>query len=84
MHPAYLETYQWNALTDKSEHFTLSPGDIIVKGEVTDEVNEYVSGQRSSDFLAKYKKLQGCMVIEQCAVNAGPGRGLEHYYVRGV
>lgn len=84
VHRAYLEPYQWDSAEDKSAYFTLSPGDILVKGEVEDIVDEYVSGQRSSDLLAKYKKLQGCMTIERSAVNAGQGRGSEHYYVRGV
>lgn len=82
--PAFLETYQWNDEEDKSAYFTLSPGDILIKGEVEDIIDEYASGNRASDILAKYKRLQGCMVIEQCAVNTGLGRGLEHYYVRGV
>lgn len=81
---AFLEKYLWNDEPDKLGHFTLSAGDIIVKGNVADTIDEYASNQRSSDFIAKYKKLQGCMVIEQCAVNTGLGRGLEHYYVRGV
>lgn len=84
LHPQFLENYQWNNTEDKSNYFTFSTGDILVKGEVTDEINEYASGFRSSDILTKYKKLQGCMVIEQCAVNTGLGRGLEHYLVRGV
>lgn len=84
LHPAFLEKYEWNNTQNKSEHFTLSAGDILVRGEVTDEIDEYASDCRSSDILTKYKKLQGCMVIEQCAINTGDGRGLEHYYVRGV
>lgn len=83
-HKAFLEKYEWNALQDKSEHFTFGPGDIIMKGEISDIIDEYASGQRSSDILSKYKKLQGCMVIEQYAINTGLGRGLEHYLVRGV
>ena len=55
-----------------------------MKGEVTDEIDEYASGFRSSDILTKYKKRGECMVIDRCAVNVGPGRGLEHYYVKGV
>ena len=81
---AFLEKYQWNETENKSEYFTFGAGDILIKGEVSDEIDEYASGNRSSDILAKYKKLQGCMVIEQCAINTGLGRGLEHYYVRGV
>jgi hypothetical protein len=81
---AFLEKHLWNDTEDKSKHFTLGPGDILVRGEVADEIDEYASGFRSSDILTKYKKLQGCMVIEQSADFTGPGRGIEHYYVRGV
>lgn len=84
LHPAFLERYEWNELGDKSNNFTLSPGDIIIKGEVSEIIDEYASGYRTSDILTKYKKLTGCMVIEQYAVNTGLGRGVEHYYVRGV
>lgn len=84
LNDAFLEKYQWNAVEDKSSKFTFGAGDILIKGEVTDSIDEYASGRRSSDVLAKYKKLQGCMVIDKCAINTGLGRGLEHYYVRGV
>lgn len=82
--PTFLENYQWNSTEDKFAYFTLGPGDILVKGEVADEIDEYASGVRSSDILTKYKKCGECMVIDRCAVNAGPGRGMEHYFVRGV
>lgn len=81
---AFLEGRIWNDARDKSKHFTLSVSDIIILGEVKDEINEYASGYRSSDILTKYKKYGECMVIDRCAINAGPGRGMEHYYVRGV
>lgn len=84
LNDAFLEKYQWNELEDKSQHFTFGAGDMLIKGEVQDEIDEYASGSRSSDVLAKYKKLQGCMVIDKCAINTGLGRGLEHYYVKGV
>jgi hypothetical protein len=80
----FVEKYEWNSLQDKSNHFTLGMGDLIIKGEVEEVIDEYQSGLRSSDILAKHKKLQDCMTIEQCAVNTGLGRGLEHYYVRGL
>lgn len=82
--PAFLEPFEWNEEADKSKYFTLHTGDIIVSREVEDVIDEYTSGYRSSDILAKYKKLQGCMKIEQCAINTGPGRDLPHYYVKGV
>ena len=84
--PAFLEKYLWIDIDFESKfrHFTLSAGDILVKGEVTDEIDEYASGYRSSDILTKYKKYGQCMVIDKCAMNTGLGRGLEHYYVKGV
>lgn len=82
--PAFLERHLWNNTTDKTVNFTLGAGDILVKGEVADEINEYASGYRSSDILTKYKKSGECMVINKCAVNTGLGRGIEHYFVNGV
>ena len=83
---AFLEKYLWEQLseTDKASHFTFGPGDIIIKGEASDIVNEYVSGQRSSDLVTKYKKLQGCMIVDYCIVNTGGGRGNEHYRIKGI
>lgn len=82
----FKERYEWEQLlpTQRSDYFTFGPGDILVRGAVDDEVNEYVSGQRSSDLLKKYKKLQGCMVVQRCSINTGEGRGNEHYLVKGV
>lgn len=80
----FIEKHIWCELENKSEKFTLSTGDILVKGEVTDEIDEYTSGSRSSDLLTKYRKLQGCMMIEKCSINTDGGRGNEHYYVKGI
>ena len=84
--PNFLEKHEWVALAnDKmSDYFTLGVGDIIVKGKVTEEIDEYASGHRSSDFIAKYKALQGCMEIESVSVNVGRGRGLPHYLASGL
>lgn len=84
VNPAFLENYQWTITEDKSDFFTLGVGDIIIRGEVDDEIDEYASGVRSSDILTKYRKRGECMVIDRSAINAGPGRGMEHYFVRGV
>lgn len=83
---SYLSKHLWiDVPNDKmSNYFTLGVGDIIVKDEVTDEINEYQSGSRSSDLLKKYKMLQGCLQIEEFSDNTGGGRGNEHYYVRGI
>jgi len=83
--PKYLPKYQWEQLPnfEMSEYFTFGVGDIIVLGEVEDEINEYVSGSRSTDFVAKYKSLQGCIQIKTLSVDVGAGRCNPHYKVTG-
>lgn len=82
----FLERYQWEALPNDqmSDYFTLSPQDIIVKGKVDDEIDEYTKGHRSTDLIDKYKRLQGCMEIEELAINVGGGRNNPHYFVKGI
>lgn len=82
----FKESYQWIELPndEKSGFFTLKQGDIIVKGEVEDIIDEYIKGRRSSDLLTKYKTLQGCMEIESVGINTGTLRNEPHYYVSGV
>lgn len=81
----FMERYLWEQLSDddRAKHFTLSIGDMIVCGEVDDDIDEYQSGKRSTDFLTKYKRLQGCTLIGMAAINVGGGRANEHYLVRG-
>ena len=80
----FLEKQDWIAIPndEMGNYFTLGEGDIIVKGEVTDDINEYQTGHRSSDLLKKYKGLQGCMEIQQWSNNTGH-RGNEHYFASG-
>ena len=80
----FLEKQDWIAKPndEMGNYFTLGEGDIIVKGEVTDDINEYQTGHRSSDLLKKYKGLQGCMEIQQWSNNTGH-RGNEHYFASG-
>ena len=82
----FKEKFEWVQVpNDKmSKFFTLGVGDIIVKGKVDDEINEYQANKRSSDLLGKYKALQGCMEVEAVAINVGNGRCSEHYYVQGI
>lgn len=82
----YLDSGSWiNTPNDKKGNFfTLKLGDIIVKGEVDDEINEYLSGHRATDLVTKYKALQGCIEITTYADNTGLGRANKHYYVKGV
>lgn len=82
----YLPNYEWiNIPNDrKGEYFTLNVGDIIVKGNVEDIINEYQTGHRSTDLITKYKALQGCIEITKFSENIGSGRVNEHYYVKGT
>ena len=82
----FVEKYKWIQLPndEMSQYFTLGAGDIIIKGEVDDVVNEYSSGHRSSDLVAKYKNLQGCMEVQQITLNTGVGRNNPHYFVKGI
>lgn len=81
----FLERYQWEALSnDKmSSYFTLGVGDIIIRGNVNDIVDEYIKNHRSSDLVAKYKRLQGCMEIQKVSINTGNLKCMPHYLVRG-
>ena len=82
----FLTKYEWEQQPNDlmENYFTLGLDDIIVAGEVDDEIDEYTKGQRSTDLVTKYKALQGCMRVEQVADNTGLGRCLPHYYVKGV
>lgn len=82
---AFRDKVTWDALSDlqKADTFTFAPGDIVVYGSVSDTVDEYTNGQRSSDLMAKYK-VSGVMLVEKINVDVGAGRGQEHYYVRGT
>lgn len=81
----FLEKYRWIAVPndEMDDYFTLGIGDIIVLGEIEEDINEYVSGKRSTDFLAKYKALQGTIEIEEVELNVGRGRNNPHYFVKG-
>lgn len=83
---AFLEKYLWIELANdqKANYFTISPGDIIVKGTISEDIDEYTSGKRSTDFIKKYKSLAGCMEVDQLAIDTGAGRCSEHYYVVGA
>lgn len=82
----FVPKYEWIELTDKANKFTLGQGDIIVRGEVTDNIIEYggTGGLKSTQLINKYKELQGCMVISEVTINIGGGRGDEHYHVKGA
>ena len=81
----FLEKQDWVKLPNDQmgNYFTIAQGDIIVKGECDEQIDEYVSGHRSTDLLGKYREYQACMEISECANNTGAGRNNEHYLTRG-
>lgn len=81
----FLPRHEWIKVPNDQmqQYFTLGTGDILVKYAVEDVIDEYTKGARSSDIITKYKGLQGCIQIEEVALNIGPGRCEEHYLVRG-
>lgn len=84
----FLEAYLYYEIPNdqKSNFFTFAKGDILIKGEVTDEIDEYTRGHYSTDLIKKYKALQGCIEVDHVSINSGGGRlGMsEHYLVEGV
>ena len=82
----YLEKFKWEQIPNDSmnNYFTLGVGDILIKGDVDDEIDEYKNGKRSSDITKKYKAQQGCMIIEAMSDNSGTSRNNKHYYVSGI
>lgn len=82
----FLEKYQWIALTNEERltKFTVGQGDLIIKGSVADVIDEYTAGSRSTDIVAKYRELQGCIEVQRVAINTTGGRNNPHYYVSGV
>lgn len=81
----FVDKKEWLELADEDikDHFTLGNGDIIILGEVDDEIDEYTAGQRSTDLVSKYKELQGCLEVDTYIVNTWTGVGIEHYRVVG-
>ena len=84
--PKFLERNEWVALPndEMGNYFTLSPGDIIIRGRIDEDIDEYTSSKRATDLMKKYKALQGCMEIQAVTNNTGGGRGNEHYHVTGI
>lgn len=79
----YADKATWKELSDKSNSFTLANGDIIILGEVEDIIDEYTTGKRSTDIIAKYKEIDACLEIDTYVDNVRTGVDLEHYKVIG-
>ena len=78
----YVSPSEWLKLSeqDRAKVFTLQVGDIIISGDVSDDIDEYTKGMRSSDLIAKYISL-GVLSIKTVNVNTfAPGA---HYFIRG-
>lgn len=84
--PHFIEPFNWIDMSESEldGKFTLQQGDIIIKGDCNFEINEYAAGQRSTDLIAKYRKIQGCMEIKDVAINTMTGMMNPHYNVRGL
>lgn len=82
----FVEPFNWIDMADSelNDMFTLQQGDIVIKGECDFEIDEYKSGKRSTDLIAKYRKIQGCMEIKDVALNTMTGMLNPHYSVRGL
>lgn len=76
----YMSPDQWLSFADKTNRLTLQLGDIIIFGEVSDTVDEYTQGKRSSDLISKYNYL-GAMMIEYILINTAMAK--PHYHVEG-
>ena len=81
----YLDKSEWVKIPNDQmgNYFTISQGDIIIKGECTFVINEYQDGQRSTDLLAKYRDYQQCIEITQYSINTKTGVNNPHYLARG-
>lgn len=75
---------EWLEDPNKNSYFTLTQGDIAVVGNCPDIIDEYQSGQRSSDLISKYHKSDSCMEIKRVAYNTMSGMLNPHYCIRGV
>ena len=81
----FMEYYQWVDLPNDNmqNYFTLNQGDIIIKGNIEEDINEYQKGKRATDFVTKYKS-HGCLEIKVISINIGTGKNNPHYRVVGI
>lgn len=83
--PRFLEAYKWLQIPNdqKAEYFTLQQDDILIRGDIQDEIDEYTAGQRSTDIIAKYKS-NGCITVKDVSIDTMTGMLYPHYHVRGL
>ena len=80
--PNYLSPEDWKNIPNdkKGEHITLRSGDLILLGEVLEEIDEYTQGKRSTDIIKKHSAL-GSVFIK--SVNVNDFIPPAHYLIRG-
>lgn len=61
--------------------FAVSPGDIIVLGNVRDDIDEYQAGKRSADILAAHAGQ--CFTVRETRDNTHAGTSFPHLYAGG-
>lgn len=78
----YLAPFLWQNLpNDKmGAYITFKPGDLIILGEVNENIDEYSAGLRATDIINKYSALGSCYIS---AVNVNTDLPNKHYYIKG-
>jgi len=78
----FVPQYEWLSLPNDrmKEAMTLQTGDLIILGAVSDDIDEYTDGQRSTDITAKYAALGSVYVS---SVNINTDLPNKHYLVKG-
>lgn len=76
----YRTPAEWDALASVANVFTLAPGDIIVRGAVTDTIGPTLS---AAALIDKHKR-SGAMTVTSATNNVRPGLPLGHYRAEGV
>ena len=66
--------------SDNGTILTVMPGDIVIKGEITDEITD-VSGKRPADLLNKY---QGIAFMVKAVSDNDALPNLPHFRISGV
>lgn len=75
----YIPPEEWKKTKFREQMFTLKGSDIVIIGNVSDDIDEYNKGSRSSDILQKYNTQ--CFVIGSVSVN--DFGSLAHYMISG-
>lgn len=80
----YIPLEIWKILDDFTDKFTLRNGDIIILGDIDEEVDDYTKGKHMTDVLAKYKEVNRAIQIENFTDDTGNKLYAEHYNIKGI